>query len=75
MKVATAVARNTNGAMVVGSGGICVWRESGMCSGAVGFMLMFLAGIWLQSPFTLIYFFVNAIHFVLSMRFAKTVLQ
>lgn len=45
-------ARNTNGAMVVGSGGICVWRESGMSSGAVGFMLMLLAGIWLQSPFT-----------------------
>jgi hypothetical protein len=43
--VATLVARNENGALVapmMGSGG--VWTQ------AVGFVLVRLAGIWLQSP-------------------------
>jgi hypothetical protein len=44
--VATLVARNANEAMmasVVGSGGVCVQRESGFCSQAVGFVLVCLA--------------------------------
>jgi len=47
--VATLVARNSNKAMVV-SGGVCVWLESGVWIQAVGFVLVRLAGIWLQSP-------------------------
>jgi hypothetical protein len=45
LMVATLVARNANEAVValtVGSGGVC--------SQAVGFVLVRLAGIWLQSP-------------------------
>jgi hypothetical protein len=51
LTVATLVARNANEAMVapmVGSGGICVL--AGFWSQAVGFVLVLLAGIWLQSP-------------------------
>jgi hypothetical protein len=42
------VATNKNEAMVapvVGSGGVCFWRESGVLSQAVGFVLVRLAGI------------------------------
>jgi hypothetical protein len=53
MTVGTLVGRNGNEAMLtpmVGSGGVCVWRESGVGSQAVSFVLVSLAGIWLQSP-------------------------
>jgi hypothetical protein len=53
LMVATLVAETANETMVapmVVSGGVCVLRESGVCSQAVGFLLVRLAGIWLQSP-------------------------
>jgi hypothetical protein len=53
LSLATLVARNANTAMVapmVGSGGVCIWREYGVWTMAVGFVLVRLAGIWLQSP-------------------------
>jgi hypothetical protein len=49
----TLVARNANETMVapmVESDGVCVWQEFGVRSQAVGFVLVRLAGIWLQSP-------------------------
>jgi hypothetical protein len=37
-------------APVMGCGRLCLWRESGVCSQAVGFVLARLTGIILQSP-------------------------
>jgi hypothetical protein len=51
--VSTLVAKNGNEAIVapvLGSGGVCVLRTSGVCNQAVGFVLVCFAGIWLVSP-------------------------
>jgi hypothetical protein len=53
LTVATMEARNANEAIVapmVECGGIGVWRESGALSQAVGFVLVRLTVIWLQTP-------------------------
>jgi hypothetical protein len=51
LTVAYLVARSANEALVaslMGSGGDCVWRETGVWCQAVGFVLVRMAGIWLQ---------------------------
>jgi hypothetical protein len=48
----TLALKNANDAMVVpmvGSGRAFIWQDTGIWSQAVGFVLMRLAGIWLQS--------------------------
>jgi hypothetical protein len=53
LTVAGLVARNAKDAMVarvIRYDGVCVWLESEVWSQAVGFLLVFLARMWLQSP-------------------------
>jgi hypothetical protein len=77
--VTTLVARNTNEAVVapiMGSGGVCVWRESGIrrsvCVAAFGRKF---ASIVVKVFSHLIYSQYNFINVVLSTRFTKIMLQ
>jgi hypothetical protein len=76
----TLVARNVNEAMVAPmmvSGGVCIWRESGIKRSGLCFY------VWQESVFSRsenvftlnLVFFINFINFTIPMRFAKIMLQ
>jgi hypothetical protein len=79
--VATPAARNAILAVMarmMGSGGVCIWRNSGVWSQAVDFMLLRLAGIWLQPSlicFHILFTRSKFYEFCTSVSFAKIMLQ